>query len=389
MKIISSRSADHHHKAHDIRQIGIVVASMILLLSLSAGCDIVVDIPTPTAHVAPTTIPISDSWWQVYFTEPDTINSSENPVGSIMEKLIERINQAENSIHIASFEFDLKPVAEALIAAEQRAVEVLWITDDENGIEADAMESRLFPLMKKGGVEIKGDNRSALMHNKFWIFDGKTVWTGATNITENGIFKNNNNVIVIESQALARIFEREFAEMWDGHFGPTSPSTVSSQSVTIEETPIQVLFASEDEVMQQLIPIIEEAQQNIRFMAFSFTDDELGNAIVERAQSGVDVKGIFETRGSETESSEMERLYCAKVPVLQDGNPSTFHHKVFVIDDEIVITGSLNFSKNADESNDENVVILANPEIAAAFLNEFETRWQEAKEPPAGTFDCR
>jgi phosphatidylserine/phosphatidylglycerophosphate/cardiolipin synthase-like enzyme len=55
------------------------------------------------------------------------------------------------------------------------------------------------------------------------------------------------------------------------------------------------------------------------------------------------------------------------------------HHKVIVIDDETVITGSFNFSASADKSNDENVVILRNPDIARRFADEFQRVYGAAK----------
>jgi phosphatidylserine/phosphatidylglycerophosphate/cardiolipin synthase-like enzyme len=177
--------------------------------------------------------------------------------------------------------------------------------------------------------------------------------------------------------------------MWNGEFGPKSSSTVNEQSVTVDGTPVQILFAAEDEVASLLAPMLEQAQSSIRFMAFSFTHDEMGAAVLDRAKAGVDVMGIFETRGSETEYSEMPALYCAKVPVRQDGNPRTFHHKVFVIDEKTVVTGSFNFSDNADSSNDENVVIITNSDIAAQYLQEFERRWAEAKEPDKADIQCK
>jgi phosphatidylserine/phosphatidylglycerophosphate/cardiolipin synthase-like enzyme len=347
---------------------------------------------TPTAETTPKVAAGSGGdWWQVYFTDPLNVNDPNNLAGTIPERLIDYINNARDTIHIASFEFNLTPVAEALIAAHQRGVEVLWVTDDEYGIEADEEEDHgQFAMLEKAGIEVRDDGRGALMHNKFWIFDAQTVWTGSTNITVNGNFRNNNNVIVIESPALAAIYEREFAEMWEGdEFGPTSPSTVDDQRVTIDGTPVQVLFAAEDEVASRLVPLIENAQSSIRFMAFSFTHEEIGAAVLARAKAGVDVKGIFETRGSETEYSELPILYCAGVPVRQDGNPGTFHHKVFVIDDKIVVTGSFNFSSNADESNDENVVIITNSDVAAQYLQEFERRWAEAAEPDAADMNCK
>jgi phosphatidylserine/phosphatidylglycerophosphate/cardiolipin synthase-like enzyme len=188
---------------------------------------------------------------------------------------------------------------------------------------------------------------------------------------------------------VAAIYEREFQEMWtEDSFGPRSPSTVSQQSVMIDGVNIQILFAPEDEVGTYLAELLAQAQTEIRFMAFSFTHDDMGGTVLSRAQAGVDVAGIFETRGSETEYSELPALYCARVPVLQDGNPRTFHHKVLVIDRHIVVTGSFNFSANADEGNDENIIIIDNAEIAEQYLQEFDRRWAEAEMPDPADIVC-
>jgi phosphatidylserine/phosphatidylglycerophosphate/cardiolipin synthase-like enzyme len=346
---------------------------------------------TPVASAPlPDTVGSGGDWWQVYFTDPKNVDDDSNLAGSIPEKLIGYINDAKSTIHIASFEFNLTPVAEALIVAHKRGVEVLWVTDDEYGIDADEEDDHgQFAMLERAGIEIRDDARGALMHNKFWIFDGQIVWTGSTNITTNGNFRNNNNVIVLRSTKVAKIYEREFEELWAGESGPTSPSTVDQQSVTIDGTPVQILFAAEDEVASHLVPMLEGAKKSIRFMAFSFTHNGIGDAVLARAGAGIDVKGIFETRGSETEYSEMPILYCAGVPVRQDGNPGMFHHKVFVIDDKMVVTGSFNFSDNANESNDENVVIVANDDIAALYLREFERRWREAQAPDKADMNCQ
>jgi phosphatidylserine/phosphatidylglycerophosphate/cardiolipin synthase-like enzyme len=344
--------------------------------------------PSATPTLAGPSGQIPD-WSEVYFTFPDLVKDPADWQGSIEGRLIDKITAAESSIHIASFEFDLTPVAEALIAAEKRGVDVRWVTDDESGLQADKDPDRgQFALLKKAGIEVRDDGRTALMHDKFWIFDGRIVWTGSTNITASGIFKQNNNTIVIRSPELAAIYEREFGEMWAGNFGPTSPSTASQQFITLEGTPIQVLFASEDHALDAIIPKVKEAATSIRFLAFSFTADPLGQAIIDRAKKGVDVAGVFEKVGSDTEFSELAPLYCAKIPVRQDGNPSFLHHKVIVIDARTVITGSLNFSANADESNDENVVIIDNADIARLYLQEFDRLWAEGTDPVAAKMAC-
>ena len=349
-------------------------------------------VPATTTPIAslPTAVNASGPWWEVYFADPLNINNPDDWQGSIAGRLIEKINAAQTSIHIVSFEFDLTPVAEALIAAKQRGVDVRWVTDDEHGLEADGEPGHgQFDMLERAGIEVRSDTRSALMHNKFWIFDNQVVWTGSTNITENGIFKQDNNTIVIQSAALAAIYEREFQEMWEGQFGPRSPSTLDEQITNVNGSQIVVVFTSEDPALEQaIIPIVKSAMQSIRFMTFSFTDFPLAEAMIERSKNGVDVSGVFERVGSDTEASELKTLICADVPARRDGNPSFMHHKVIVIDERIVVTGSMNYSSNAEESNDENVLIIDNAEIARLYMQEFERVWNMAAEPELDTFAC-
>jgi phosphatidylserine/phosphatidylglycerophosphate/cardiolipin synthase-like enzyme len=317
------------------------------------------------------------------------VKDPNNWQSSIEGRLIEKINGAQKSIHIVSFEFGLTPVAQALIAAKQRGVDVRWVTDDENGLQADEDPDRgQFAMLQNAGIEVRADTRTALMHDKFWIFDGETAWTGSTNITVSGVFQQNNNVIVIHSPEVAAIYEREFQEMWDGQFGPKSPSTADQQSVTLNGTPIQIYFSPEDKVLDHIIPMVSAAQSNIRFMAFSFTDYPLAKAMIDRAATGVDVAGIYEKVGSETEGSELKTFFCARVPVRQDGNPRFLHDKIIILDNHIVISGSFNFSSNATENNDENVMIIDNPDIASLYMQEFAKLWSIATDPDPAKIPC-
>jgi phosphatidylserine/phosphatidylglycerophosphate/cardiolipin synthase-like enzyme len=331
----------------------------------------------------------SSDWWEVYFTDPVNVNDPANWQNSIEGRLIDKINAAKTSIHIVSFEFDLTPVAEALIKAKQRGVDVRWVTDDESGLGADEDPGRgQFAMLQKAGIEVRSDDRSALMHNKFWIFDNQIAWTGSTNITESGVFQQNNNTIVIHSAEVAAIYEREFAEMWDGNFGPKSPSTVAQQSVVVNGTPIQIYFSPEDKVLDHMIPVVSSANSSIRFMAFSFTDFPLAKAMLDRASAGVNVAGVFEKVGSDTESSELRTFFCAKVPARQDGNPRFLHDKLIIVDNRFVISGSFNFSSNATENNDENVIIVDNPQIANLYTQEFQRVWAIATDPDPAKFSC-
>ncbi len=92
-------------------------------------------------------------WWEVYFSPALHLSTSEelqynqeipaaNFQGSITEKLVQRIDSAQKTIHIASFEMDLSDIANALIRAKQRGLDVRWITDDESGTQADTKPGR-------------------------------------------------------------------------------------------------------------------------------------------------------------------------------------------------------------------------------------------------------
>ena len=356
---------------------------------------------TPTTSVAPATatapvvnVPTSanasGAWWEVYFTDPLNVNDPANWQASVAGRLIEKINAAQTSIHIASFEFDLTPVADALIAARQRGVDVRWVTDDEHGLESDEEPGHgQFAMLQDSGIEVRSDERSALMHNKFWIFDRQTVWTGSTNITESGVFKQNNNVLVIHSPQLAGIYEAEFDEMWNGQFGPRSPSQLDTQAAVVNGSNMVVVFTSEDSALEDaVIPVVLGAQSSIRFLAFSFTDYPLAQAMIDRAAAGVSAAGVYEKFGSETDAAEMDTLLCGGVPVRQDGNSGFMHNKLIIIDDRIVITGSLNFSTNAEDNNDENVIIIDNPEIAQLYVQEFDRIWSLAVDPDPARFAC-
>jgi phosphatidylserine/phosphatidylglycerophosphate/cardiolipin synthase-like enzyme len=70
--------------------------------------------------------------------------------------------------------------------------------------------------------------------------------------------------------------------------------------------------------------------------------------------------------------TEFERLRTAGIDVRLDGNPDKMHHKVLLIDREIVITGSYNFSASAENNNDENTLVIHSTPLARRFLAEFQ-----------------
>jgi phosphatidylserine/phosphatidylglycerophosphate/cardiolipin synthase-like enzyme len=371
-----------------------LVASPVMLPTLGPAEAIATPFPDPLPTLPPprATLPpelgLRGDTWTVLFT-PGGVPGSEAAGDLFVANLIDYIDAAQTSIHLVVYEMNLTPVAEALVRAHERGVDVRFVTDNEAGLESDSDEGHgQFALLQDAGIEVRADTRSALMHNKFIIIDNAIFITGSTNLTVNDVYENNNNIVVSYLPEVAAIYEREFEEMWDGQFGPKSPSQAGQAVIAVNGQPFIVLFAPEDEPFDTLVQLVSAAESSIRFMAFSFTNDALGMAMQERFEAGVDVAGIFEVRGSETEYAELPRLYCAGVPVRQDGNPQTFHHKVVVIDNYVVITGSMNFSDSAADDNDENMVAISEPLVAQLYLQEFERRWAEATLPHPEDMNC-
>ena len=286
---------------------------------------------------------------------------------NIDRHLVRFIGGAGRTLDAALFELESVRVAEALIAASRRGVRVRIVLDD------DFIGNPEVELLQKAGVRIVTDNRSAFMHNKFLIADGSHVWTGSVNATDNGAWRNNNNGLEIESREIAENYTTEFNEMFEQQlFGPRSPSNTPHTLVKLGETDIYNYFAPEDDVQGKILRFIRLAKKQIRFMAFSFTDDEIGTLMIERFREGIDVAGIIEDRGSSIQSSELPRFRTVGLPILTDANRYVMHHKVIVIDSLWTILGSYNFTASANERNDENIVILKDREIARAMLEEYE-----------------
>lgn len=330
-----------------------------------------------SGSAAPAVEPVSGEWYKLYFTSPRYPDEPETRVDTIEQGLIEIINSAQEGLDIAIYELDLDPIGDAILAARDRGVRIRMVTDSDTLAEDETLIR-----LNKAKVPIVPDERAPIMHNKFVVVDGRAVWTGSWNFTQNGTFRNNNNAIYIQSSQLAQNYATEFLEMFEKReFGPTSQANTPYTQIQLGDTLIQTCFAPEDECADQLIQVINQAQNSIRFMAFSFTHDGVGKAVRDRAKAGVDVKGVFETRGSETEYSEFGRMKRQKLDVLQDGNPYTLHHKVFIMDGQIVVLGSFNFSSNADEANDENILIIHNAGIASQYLAEFDRVYEQAQNP--------
>jgi phosphatidylserine/phosphatidylglycerophosphate/cardiolipin synthase-like enzyme len=283
--------------------------------------------------------------------------------------VIDLIGDAKVSIDLAVFEFSLPRVANALVAAKERGVKIRMVYDNREE------EQPAIAILKEAEIPIRSDARSAYMHNKFIVIDKRTVWTGSTNLAPGGIYTADNNCICFRHPGLAGIYTTEFEEMFvEGQFGRTSPANTSHAWQAVDTgVKAQVFFAPEDNAMDRVIEMVKGAKKSIKFIAFAYTSDSLFEAMKERLGAGVKIEGLFESFHAGWAKIKIGPLHAAGAKVRFDTNPDTLHHKVIIVDDRYVLTGSFNFSDGADRNNDENLMVLDNIAIAAAFTKEFES----------------
>ena len=154
----------------------------------------------------------------VFFTDNiEATGASETK--TVMERaLLYHLDNAEASIDAAIYDFNRDSVRDALVAAHDRGVAIRVVTDDETRWFNDSYIP-YYSSLEQAGIPVKDDEReNSIMHNKYFVIDKNLVWTGSTNMSDNGFSKNHNNAIVLTGTQVAKVFLNDFDQMWSGDF---------------------------------------------------------------------------------------------------------------------------------------------------------------------------
>ncbi len=325
--------------------------------------------PAPAGTAAP---PYVSSTLAVFFTDPNLDGFRGGPERA----LIAAVDAAHAEVDVAAYDLDLWGLRDALIGAHRRGVRVRLVVDDGNRANPE------IEAIAAAGVPVIADGPDGLMHHKFAVIDRRQVWTGSMNFTLNGAYRNDNHLISLDSPQAAEAFRAEFEEMFAaGLFGAYSPPG-TAVTVPLETGLLEIWFSPDDDAGARIAGLVRGAVHSVRFLAFSFTADEIGEAMLERLAAGVPMQGVFdESQLRSNTGSEFDFLHAAGAAVRIDGSRDKMHHKLILIDDRIVVFGSYNFSRSAEIRNDENVLVLFDEDAAQAFLVEWERVFGQARDP--------
>ncbi|HNV01083.1 MAG TPA: phospholipase D family protein [archaeon] len=147
---------------------------------------------------------------------------------------------------------------------------------------------------------------------------------------------------------------------------------------TIVANTIEPYFCPEDECSKKVIEKINSANKSIYVAIYSFAMEDIADALIIAHNRGVEVKVIFDYSQSKMDYSVDEKLSDAGIEIKRSDGSGLMHNKFCIVDEGVVIGGSFNYSVNADENNDENLLIIFSEEIAAKFLNEFNEIWEQS-----------
>ena len=301
--------------------------------------------------------------------------------------IIEFIGRAKKrqNLMIAIQEIDHPAIAHAIIEARLRGVTIDLVLEQSYLLGAAKPASleaaqkpggkheinrELFAAILRSTTDVKVDFNPNIFHQKFMVL-GDSVLTGSTNFTTTGVTKNLNHVVVIEDKGIANAYKREFKDIRQGRFGKHGVAHGSKPTEDdVSGMRVKPLFAPDHGPEMEIMKQILKAKHRIDFAVFTFAQSSgIDDALIAAHRNGVEVRGVLDRR-------QANQKWAAKKPMVEagidiriaggTGGLGKLHHKLMVIDDQITIFGSFNYTKPANKSNDENILIVGDLEETRA-----------------------
>lgn len=308
------------------------------------------------------------------------------------------------ALRAALYEFQYLPVGKAFAAAARKGADVAiryeaqsYRDANEEMIAAARIKKLCQPQKSRGGIR----------HNKFIVLIHKkkpvAVWTGSTNISAGGIFGHSNVGHVVWDEQVAT----RYLGYWTDLARPDiKPAVLKADNLAVEPTPatdalppedrIMTLFSARDDdedyaTLHWYADLMGKARR-IMCMTFAFNLDEIFREVLLRDDQtlryavfdknpGAELEGelrrIRNTVIAPGEKLEADDLVNFREETLTGFNRNKYIHNKFMLvdplgDDPMVVTGSANFSKPSQESNDENMLVIrGNTRVADIYFGEF------------------
>jgi phosphatidylserine/phosphatidylglycerophosphate/cardiolipin synthase-like enzyme len=224
------------------------------------------------------------------------------------------------------------------------------------------------------------------------VRDGRALWMGSANFTKGGLELQDNNCLVFgNAPHLASQYKAVFEDLISpNHHHPTASESETAHdtgtAVKVGHATISPYFEPEGgEAAENAVVTALQGARKVRIMAFLISDQGILDALKQLGDSGADIAGVLDPGGMKDAMQgthkdpalfwfvDNPRFARAPSHPFSPHHENDFmHNKVMIVDDHLVLTGSYNFSENA-EANDENMLLIDSTEIAQAYTAYFET----------------
>jgi phosphatidylserine/phosphatidylglycerophosphate/cardiolipin synthase-like enzyme len=319
--------------------------------------------------------------------------------GQLTSRLVAFIEATASKLDVAIYDLTAPAVLEALAKVSKRKGVTLRIAYDASGerptnTTTDPKPGKTEQAITDAGlagvatpVHLTGRH---LMHNKFCIRDGESLWTGSANFTRGGLELQDNQCLEIHSASLASRYAPVFEDLVSKPKALAAPAP--SKAVKVSAIPITAYYApgAGEGVDQLCVGLIAQAKK-IRVMAFVITDPDILGALTKFSAAKANYQAIVDPSAISTlakiKSLDPSTRWWAKDPRTRVAKAHAFsasrdndfmHNKVLILDDHLVVTGSYNLSENA-EANDENLLLLDSHPLAAAYNAYFDAVYAGGK----------
>jgi phosphatidylserine/phosphatidylglycerophosphate/cardiolipin synthase-like enzyme len=305
-------------------------------------------------------------------------------------RLVQFIEATTESLDCAIYDLRHPEVLAALarVAASGKRLRIAYDASKERtgGLSGDPKPSGTEQALETAGLlpyATPVHHGRHLMHDKFLVRDGHTVWTGSANFTTGGLELQDNTCLIAAAPALAASYTATFEALLNGDERAASGK---GAPVALGATTLTPCFApAAGEGIEQTIVAALAGANRVRVLAFLISDPGILDALAPYAgDPQFDIRGIYDPNGMDDvlryTQQDASRFWFIHDPrfVAAPSHPfdpsreqDFMHNKALIIDDHLVIVGSYNFSENA-EANAENLILVDSPQVAAAYASYFD-----------------
>ncbi|MDR7252518.1 phosphatidylserine/phosphatidylglycerophosphate/cardiolipin synthase-like enzyme [Nocardioides sp. BE266] len=259
------------------------------------------------------------------------------------------------------------PVPKAGETPEDALLRVQWGTDETELAE----NRRILAALLRSDVQVRGDYNPKIFHQKFALrdYEGTAVPTsallsGSANFTVTDCHHNLNHVFVFRNAFVCRQYATEVEQLRRGSFGRGMHGDVP-KTYDLAGVPVKVLFGPDHtpelEIMKQML----KGTKEITFAIFTFAGSSgIDDAMLALARGGMKIRGVLDRGQAAHDWAAPPWLVHPNIELFVPRKDGPFehlrklHHKLMVIDEQVVVAGSFNYTAPANEYNDENIFVV-------------------------------